>query len=67
MKTIAQGSLQIESLNIPVNIHTIKKSFGMTRYKVSPVGGHGFALKENVKVEHWENDTYREVYAPLIK
>lgn len=67
MKIIATGSINIEGMNIPVNIHSIKKTFGNTRYTISPVGGHGFALKENVKVEHWENDTYKEVYEPLTK
>lgn len=66
-KIIATGSLTIEGLNIPVNIHNIKKDFGVVRYAISPIGGYGIQHKENVKVEHWENDTYKEVYEPLTK
>ena len=67
LKIIATGTLNIEGLDIPVNIHNIKKSFGITRFTVSPVGGYGVVDKEAVKVEHWENDTYKEIYQPLIK
>ncbi len=66
-KLIATGSLSIDGMSIPVNIHNIRKDFGMTRYTISPVGGQGRVDKEAVKVEHWENETYREIYTPLIK
>lgn len=66
-KIIATGSVSVDGMSVPVNIHDIKSQFGMTRYTVSPVGGSGVVDKESVKVEHWENDTYKEIYQPLTK
>lgn len=66
-KIIATGSLTLDGLNIPVNIHGIANNFGRTYYTISPIGGYGVTRKEAVKVEHWETEELKEAYSSFIK
>jgi len=45
------GLLQVDGFRFPVTIHDYKSAYGVTRYKVEPVQGDGFAWVNADRVE----------------